>query len=53
MKVLIFLGLIVALSAVRLTTHDGYDWVEPSGECDNYLIESLSNNDGKIEVNTE
>ena len=55
MKVLIFLGLIAALSAVRLTTHnyDSYEWVEPSGECDDHLSLSISNVDGKLEVNTD
>lgn len=54
MKVLIFLGLIAALSAVRLTTHsyDSYEWVEPSGECDDHLSLSLSNVDGKLKVDT-
>lgn len=50
MKLLIFLGLIVALSAVRLATHDyeDYEWVEPSGECGDHLAQSITNKDGKF-----
>lgn len=50
MKVLIFLGLIAAVFAIRLTTHDydDYEWVPPTGDCEEHLIGHLTNNNGKI-----
>jgi hypothetical protein len=52
MKVLIFFGLIVALFAVRLTSHDydNYEWVGLSDECADSLFWSISNDDGKLVV---
>jgi hypothetical protein len=50
MKVLIFLGLIVALFAVRLTSHDyeEYDVLGDSLECTDSLHSSISNVNGRL-----